>query len=681
MPDTNGAIYGIVTEDGVVKVGCPVVLMSHTELRPIAETVTDVNGGYAFLNLDPESTDYMVFTVDNDGNPKKSALMLDYVQPSQTANGNLAGNFPSYLDSLAPDLSLVAYQQSGTNGVAWNNCRLVRGSGNACSNGANTDYGTLSNWRQELTPVPTAAGKIIAADTTGTRAGWQCGPMAWPLWDNLDASCPRSNLQPALSFMIFHRVTTNGAGYAVTYNHLSDQDGDSAWRVRSRTDYEFYNQNGYYYSRDTFFNVVFENNGDLRIKYLQSNGGSPIRKNFLITTLPNTSNKFYIVVVRYGELTTDFIYVDVTDTTTGVKTSYTTGVARGTLHQSTEYGSVVTNGPRRHGIYVGGPHQNADGNFNSWDGTNGFGWNNSRWPDAVKAEYGPLAFWNRKLTDTEVANLSKAACDTTTTWRVYPRYLSELFSNGPMLYVPNDEFPGNWTRNQKQGHKRRVRAMGRWNLAKKDLLSARRRKVITPGGPQCIENISVLTDERWSFVCTAKRTDANYGVLFENALVNTTSYQTTEFTGSSQDRFIYVAIDGNGKVRVIWRGASGRDDYYTSATAIAVGQTVHIAFVCDSYTGLTQRLYINGVLAQSIATSQGTAYVFYNGYDSYNNASARLTIMADGYWTGMSISGRDREPQSVLVADLAFFHNILSAASITELYNAWVIAMGTDSQA
>ena len=98
MNELNGTIHGIVSEEGVAKVDNEVVLLDHETLSILARTRTDKFGGYMFNNLDPDKTDYMMYTVDNDGAQPKNALIKDYVQPVKGNNGSVAGNFLAVLE-------------------------------------------------------------------------------------------------------------------------------------------------------------------------------------------------------------------------------------------------------------------------------------------------------------------------------------------------------------------------------------------------------------------------------------------------------------------------------------------------------------------------------------------------------------------------------------------------------
>jgi hypothetical protein len=83
MPHTIGigAIFGIVSEDGVAKSGGRIGLYDRSTMQLVKKTTADALGGYVFTGLDPTTTDYLVLAVDDDGSPAKNALVQDYIQP------------------------------------------------------------------------------------------------------------------------------------------------------------------------------------------------------------------------------------------------------------------------------------------------------------------------------------------------------------------------------------------------------------------------------------------------------------------------------------------------------------------------------------------------------------------------------------------------------------------------
>ena len=82
----NGAILGIASEDGVASQK-RIVLMDRSTLSVVSKTIADSNGAYSFGGLNVDSDDYIVFAVDDDGNPKKQAIIYDYVQPIPAHQG------------------------------------------------------------------------------------------------------------------------------------------------------------------------------------------------------------------------------------------------------------------------------------------------------------------------------------------------------------------------------------------------------------------------------------------------------------------------------------------------------------------------------------------------------------------------------------------------------------------
>ena len=86
-----GAIFGVVSENGVAKPGAPVYLLDMRRDMGLGNAVllakqfTKTDGGFVFNGLDPNYADYAVFTTDEDSSgetdPYKNALIRDRVQP------------------------------------------------------------------------------------------------------------------------------------------------------------------------------------------------------------------------------------------------------------------------------------------------------------------------------------------------------------------------------------------------------------------------------------------------------------------------------------------------------------------------------------------------------------------------------------------------------------------------
>lgn len=81
----NGAILGIVSEDGIPDQK-RVFLMDRSNMRMVAQTVSDADGAYVFSGLNPDTNDYLAFAVD-DNDPKKQPIIYDYIQPIPAHQG------------------------------------------------------------------------------------------------------------------------------------------------------------------------------------------------------------------------------------------------------------------------------------------------------------------------------------------------------------------------------------------------------------------------------------------------------------------------------------------------------------------------------------------------------------------------------------------------------------------
>lgn len=82
-----GAIFGIVSEDGVAKPASPVSLYDRATMQLLSKTVTDGSGGYVFNGLDPDYAGYLVLATDEDGGSPKNALAKDRITPIPAHQG------------------------------------------------------------------------------------------------------------------------------------------------------------------------------------------------------------------------------------------------------------------------------------------------------------------------------------------------------------------------------------------------------------------------------------------------------------------------------------------------------------------------------------------------------------------------------------------------------------------
>lgn len=77
----NGAIFGVISEDGLAKTGFPVSLVDRSTGKLVSRQLSNENGAFAFNGLNPNTDDYQVIGQDEDGETYKNAVIRDRVQP------------------------------------------------------------------------------------------------------------------------------------------------------------------------------------------------------------------------------------------------------------------------------------------------------------------------------------------------------------------------------------------------------------------------------------------------------------------------------------------------------------------------------------------------------------------------------------------------------------------------
>lgn len=103
MPHRSGpgAIFGVVSEDGIAKPGQRVVLFDRDTNQVLDSRVADADGRYLFSGLDSSvsstTSPYTIFALDNDDSTFKNAVIHDLVVPVNAATGTtFSGNFYKY---------------------------------------------------------------------------------------------------------------------------------------------------------------------------------------------------------------------------------------------------------------------------------------------------------------------------------------------------------------------------------------------------------------------------------------------------------------------------------------------------------------------------------------------------------------------------------------------------------
>lgn len=108
-----GAIFGITAEDGVADQK-RVVLMDRSNMKVVAQTIGDADGAYVFNGLNPDTDDYLVFSVDDNDAPFKEALVRDYIQPIPAYQGaEFPGNYYLLSRRLDPFMQILGGHSLG----------------------------------------------------------------------------------------------------------------------------------------------------------------------------------------------------------------------------------------------------------------------------------------------------------------------------------------------------------------------------------------------------------------------------------------------------------------------------------------------------------------------------------------------------------------------------------------
>ncbi len=686
MAETNGAIYGIVSEEGNIKVGNDVVLMDHATLTIIAKTITDQYGGYMFCNLDPNKTDYMLFTIDNDGVTPKNALIKDYVQPVTSNNGTVAGNFPGVLEAMAPVMSGIPLRRSGEGGVA-NGMRLARPSGNCVGSGYELDWNGWQTWT-DLTDSPPASAcplpnnnKVRGIKHTAGWSGWKNRPTRAALFG---ADRGKSFYQPAINtpegqgyLTILCSHYTDGAAmtYSVCYEMRPDYSGCTQAAAHNAD--LFYPDNSSYYASDCFFNVCVEANGELRLKWLIDNNGVPnsaSKRNVLVTTL--TAGKWYFIAVRIGAVT-DAIKIDVCDPYAGTIQTFTPGATLESLNKQQNYGSLWGNGtPRRNGFRISGAHNQAVNNtFNTWNSATCWTWQAFGTGNGTS---GPWAWWNRVLTDAETQELLRSTYETSIS--MMPRGMAEVYKYCPSMYIPLDEYPTVLPWQTRKGHGVLFTPMQSALTKEYPAFSLRRRKPVQHGQGWKSAQMSIPHPNNFTVIAFFYQPTANGG----GPVFNTIFAETDGNNEPAQNNYLhqlYLSVESGGRPHAYWRNnANGYNDNYPGAASTPLQNVgMHmVAWEFDIYYGLVVKAYVDGALWGTTSVGQQVVDNYRSGIDSQYSCHQHALINCGHPLSGFPHHGQVLR-SGIIVTDIATYQGCIGATAIAEIYDAWVLATGNDS--
>ena len=680
MANLNGAIYGIVSEEGVPKVGTVVALMDHTTMQIIGETVTDQYGGYMFNNLDPEKTNYMLVAVDDDGVEPKNALIKDYVTPIKTANGTLGGNFTSVVDALTPCFARIPFASaSGDTTFA------APFGGSHRADAYDVRYGSLSAFETTHSPIPSNP-LIIGARTSGAVMGDTMPPSYTRTLKDLGYQYPLAPTTAPLTLLatcynqlssptnIAVATMSQASGTSVIRDTASDAVTYSGGEM-------FGTSSSVAMGRDTLISLSFENN-ELRVKFVQQpvSGVPTVKRTDLVCAL--TDATWYMATLRVGVFDGNW-FVDVTNMTTKVTTTYTmTTPIVGFNIQSTyaSYGSTR----RRFGMMVFGSYMTGALTATSGSTAGYFG---PSMGNCVNSIYGPMIYWNRALSDSEALLLHKAAKDTATVERYYPRFLSEVQKYVPALHYIGDRHlnqvhPPYSSLNHLNDdsvftkHNRVCLQLGNPALERHPEAFSSRRRVQVRNGVELITNVWPLGTKQQTVIAFFQDIAGSSGALWGLYHLNAIS---SEDVAHSQMALMELTSDRRIRCYQKYSGGTFYDNYFQTQAALATPGNHSVAWVTDTYAGLTTRLYVDGVYHSTIATTQQIWWSCHNGLLNGYGPTARMFIGAapDGAFnTALGISRAN-----INISDLVWYQHLLVEAEIKEIHDSWVAALGPDSHA
>lgn len=209
-----GAIFGITSEDGVAAQK-RVVLMDRSSLKIVAKTTADEDGAYAFTGLNPDTNDYLVFAVDDDGAPAKDALIRDYITPIPAYSGaTYIGNWTKRVLADYPSAGWLGQFDASGKPIHVADLEWA------------TLGGTVSFAQPGLTPGATHLGAVqLEGAAFGVRARRDMGrAYNQPLKASMEWVFRRSSV-PAGSqpMLVAHATCFN----ALSYNSLTAANSDS----------------------------------------------------------------------------------------------------------------------------------------------------------------------------------------------------------------------------------------------------------------------------------------------------------------------------------------------------------------------------------------------------------------------------------------------------------------------
>lgn len=621
----NGAIFGILSEDGVAKTGFPVTLLDRTTGKPISRQYTDDNGGFVFNGLNTETDDYQVIGQDEDGETYKNAVIRDRIKPVPGYQGaSYWGNWRY----LANQIGIIASYEGQT--------------------GFNYTEDTLSGFIQDY---PAMRSPIMRYSGNGST-----GPVNKPTFDNSitpgDPSIPVTLFQNQ-TLTAYARTgtgTSGDYGYREGQAHtalelvadFSQLSSSTGWAgFTSTTNYDY--KSRYEYEPNTSNNAInviaaFYNISEqyLRIQINGKNTSNPwdssYRYNVGDVDMSAYQGVHHVILsATYGDSMEVFI----------------DGVLVTTLSMagmsSTQY--YATNGSRG---YPGGVHVAGE-----YDG-------DSRPTSQCRGLTGPVAlvtWYARKVTAEEAAALYQALM--VGSQPLLTGYLKEVYAQRPSFLLRLNDSPDTTVFTNMMG----VSGHEGTSYGQLEFLQP---SIITGGNTIGFDGNSGI---RFNYEGPQVFNPYGMAVMFvaqpeiETPAAYEELFKTTN-TSESFDNGIIVRRTENGTIRFFVRagGASEQVDFLTVMDHLAL----HHYIISVNKVEQLVTLYVDGVFVESVSVTSALIDRVSTG-----PGGSRRQVMVGGH---VSDTSSISNGYSGLLGDIAVVQNPIPAEVAQELYDSRLVA-------
>jgi hypothetical protein len=632
-----GAIFGVVSEEGVAKPNSPVVLLDRENRKIVRRQLTREDGGFTFNGLNENEATYMAFVTDEDGAVPKNALIQDRILPVPAyAGATFWGNWQNLARrDGAAFMWEGANQPNGAAGVIPYDARCSQRSGSRWGGRA---FGVVSMAEESTVPgaphIPVlnyVSGRSYLGGPPNTFAGNSTGAQSLEIvLDLLNSTAVTVGAVPSFRFYVNSNLRF--------FTWHNDSFGESQlgpafrsqlrWVPASRTLTVRYRHGvgeHWHFNWDTGINA-----GTLVSRsYVFPEGEVPTGLvHVAYVFIPGTSLKLFVngIAVSTWSLAAESPSLP----------TYNLSVASGS-------GSGWTLGA----FIVSGAAAATPSNI-----TNAF--------------VGPYAFYYRALTDADILAHSNALVDATVLPNV-TGYVKEVIMDSPAIYARLDDLQEDINAGFRLNHQIEYNreAAGRGN-------SWRFQQI----------NPSLITVEQSSPVIGGMATAFSGGFLQCGSMARSTiqdsQYAVEFFIRPSQapvsgeqvfrivdpsTPMVWVNMNADRSLTIGHRLGNSTNESLAFATPLPFDDDTHVVIAVDK-DATAAYLYLNGVLDQTLQTNATLLMGSAGSETTFTDASAFAYIAGSASGTS-TFKG--------MLCEVAFYGRVLPAARVEAHYNARLI--------